>query len=188
MREFQDDIWQLSRLYVRTHKVGFPPEVAICITTNGYVKNNGRCVMGKGIAATALQCSPNIDLSLGTLINEKGNVVHLLPEKINECNLISFPVKPIYERRDQENPTQVVKFHRNKFAHGAYVPGWACTARVNIIEKSCQELVMLAEQHPEWTDILIPRMGCGAGELDWKDIKPLVEGYFSDKKYIVCSL
>jgi hypothetical protein len=26
---------------------------SLCITTNGYVKNNGACVMGRGIALTA---------------------------------------------------------------------------------------------------------------------------------------
>lgn len=51
---------------------------ALCITTNGFVKSNGECVMGKGIAKQIKQYFPNIPKDLGKLIKTKGNKVHLI--------------------------------------------------------------------------------------------------------------
>ena len=38
---------------------------AICITTNGFVKDNGRCVAGRGCAKMAKDRWRNFDLELG---------------------------------------------------------------------------------------------------------------------------
>lgn len=63
----------------------------ICITTNGVVKNNNRLVMGKGIALTAKQLYPDIDLKLGINVTTYGNVVSLV--KYPDKTIISFPTK-----------------------------------------------------------------------------------------------
>lgn len=45
----------------------------ICITTNGFVKNNGECVMGRGCAKTARDMYPGIAKALGRTIQKYGN-------------------------------------------------------------------------------------------------------------------
>ena len=32
-----------------------------------------------------------------------------------------------------------------------------------------------------WSKVLIPRPGCGYGELNWQDIKPLLESILDDR-------
>jgi hypothetical protein len=54
----------------------------LCITTNGYVKRNGECVMGAGIAKTARDNIPGIALRLGTLISKHGNRCFRLTPKL----------------------------------------------------------------------------------------------------------
>ena len=60
----------------------------ICITTNGYVKKNGECVMGKGCALECKQRFPDIPFKLGNLIKTYGNKVFYL-----DNHIVSFPVK-----------------------------------------------------------------------------------------------
>lgn len=59
----------------------------ICITTNGFVKRNGRCVMGRGIALQARNRFQNLDLALGNVIKSFGNNVHYF----NLLHIITFP-------------------------------------------------------------------------------------------------
>ncbi len=64
---------------------------AICITTNGVIKKDGRNVMGRGCALDAKNKFKDIDLKLGNLIKENGNIVQIIlwqPKPI-----ISFPTK-----------------------------------------------------------------------------------------------
>lgn len=58
------------------------------ITTNGDVKTNGACVMGRGCALEARERFPGIDHVLGRMITGLGNHVHIL-----KAGLLSFPVK-----------------------------------------------------------------------------------------------
>ena len=95
---------------------------------------------------------------------------------------MSFPLKATSEIYDGTNAvTHMVK----NLKLGDKVPGWACKARIDIIEKSLQEIVELADNNPHWKRILIPKVGCGAGELDFKVIKPLMEQYLDDR-FICC--
>lgn len=72
------DIWKLQSRYT-----------PICITTNGFVKNNGECVMGRGIALQAKQRYPELPLKLGTLLKRHGNQVYYF----GEYSLFTFPTK-----------------------------------------------------------------------------------------------
>ena len=60
----------------------------ICITTNGFVKNNGHCVMGRGCAKEANE-KFNISAEIGGLIKQYGNRVLVL----HDIRIITFPVK-----------------------------------------------------------------------------------------------
>ena len=67
------------------------PADALCITTNGTVKNNGECVMGRGCAAEAKCAFPAIAKELGDHIRRDGNHVGVLMGP--DPYIISFPVK-----------------------------------------------------------------------------------------------
>lgn len=61
----------------------------ICITTNGFVKKNGECVMGRGCAKEAAERYPELPKLLGQQIKKLGNQLILFPE----MRIITFPVK-----------------------------------------------------------------------------------------------
>lgn len=68
------------------------------ITTNGFVKKNGECVMGRGCAMEAKNKYPGLAKRLGKLITEDGNHLYVLAD-----DLITFPVKHVwYEKADLE--------------------------------------------------------------------------------------
>ena len=62
---------------------------ARCITTNGFVKTNGECVMGRGNALQAKLRYPKLPKLLGDAIKQFGSRVHYF----REYELFSFPVK-----------------------------------------------------------------------------------------------
>lgn len=61
----------------------------IGITTNGFVKKNGRAVMGAGIAKSIRDACPDLDLEVGARILEHGNIPTIFPDR----RLFTFPVK-----------------------------------------------------------------------------------------------
>lgn len=128
---------------------------ALVITTNGFVKSNGECVMGRGIAKQVSQALPWIAKELGKKLNTLGNVPHVLGQH-NNIDLVSFPVKPKSVKAD---PQLIVEYVRR--------------------------LVQLTDQM-DWKTVLVPRFGCGAGELSWADIRPLVEPILDDR-FIACT-
>ncbi len=128
------------------------------ITTNGTLRSDGKCVMGRGVALQATHKLPRIAKILGDLIKEKGNNVHYLGPFItsNErhYNMFSFPVKN----------------------------NWWEKASLELIEYSCKELVTLVLPKRK---IVMVRPGCGNGNLSWKDVKPICEQYLDDNFVIV---
>lgn len=149
---------------------------AICITTNGFVKSNGRCVMGKGCAKQALMMYPNIDLIMGDMIRDKGNIPYMLIQDRGTI-VCSFPVKPISVINNGSN---VVSHMRSKFNIGDAVPGWAAVADLDIIVQSAWYLSNLTTAMG-WNQVAIPRPGCGAGELKWSTVKPALDNYLDDR-------
>ena len=58
---------------------------------------------------------------------------------------------------------------------------WWEKADLKLIEESAKQLASLCPQE----EIYLPRVGCGNGKLDWKDVKPILEKYFDDRFIIV---
>src|SRR5690349_18926875 len=134
MKELFGDLWELAK---GENKV-------LCITSNGFVKSNGECVMGRGIALEAAQRFPLLPHHLGRAILKYGNHVLYIgkyweTDPKNTYKLFSFPVK-----------------HH-----------WKQFADPELIKRSAQELVEIFpdayfKAHPD-TNVYIPRPGCGNG-------------------------
>jgi hypothetical protein len=139
--EISGDIWE-------PHVRGY----WIVITTNGIVRKDGACVMGRGVARDAALRYPTLPFDLGHLLTKHGNhVFHLKRYKI-----ITFPVK-----------------HH-----------WREPADLDLIRQSAVELltdsVTLAP--PE---IYLVRPGCGNGQLDWEDVRPVLAPILDDRFIVV---
>jgi len=78
MKQVKEDLWT----HHRNHEW-------ICITTNGFVKNDGRAVMGRGCAKEAKIICPEIDHELGMLLKSSGNQCYIFEEH----RVITFPTK-----------------------------------------------------------------------------------------------
>lgn len=154
----------------------------VCITTNGFVSKNGKAVMGRGCAKEIKEREPGIDLILGAKIRELGPGVMPMKTLDDGKTIVAFPVKPASVIYDGDN---IVGHAKNKFKIGDEVPGYFAKAELEIIEHSARALRRMADSMPEWNTILVPRPGCGAGELEWKDVKPILEKYFDHRFNIV---
>lgn len=113
------------------------------ITTNGTVKKNGECVMGRGCAYEAKQRYKELPKALGKHLKLNGNIIAVAPEH----KLITFPVKH----------------------------DWYDKADLELITKSVRMLNKLATNDKYKNDTFVmPRPGCGNGQLQWEDVRPLL--------------
>jgi hypothetical protein len=146
MKEIKGDIWRESQ------KVnGW-----VVIPTNGFVKKNGECVMGRGLAYQTKISNPDLPRELGDYINEYGNIVFPFPK----YNLYTFPVKHNWwEMAD-------LKLIENS-AHSL----------------QCQ--IGLRTSPDFGKLVFMPHVGCGNGSLKWEDVRPIIENYLDDK-VIIC--
>ena len=154
---------------------------ALVITTNGFVKASGEAVMGRGIAKQVSTALPWVARELGKQLNMKGNIPHVLGTH-SDVTLVSFPVKP---RNVIFNGTNVVEHAKHQFNLGDRVPGFYAKAETDLIVESAVKLVQLTDAMG-WQTVLVPRFGCGAGELSWADVCPLVSPILDDR-FIACT-
>lgn len=134
----------------------------LCITTNGTIKNNGRCVMGKGCAREAKDKLWDIDLKLGELIESNGNVVNLLDRfhsgYTEPVMVFSFPVKH----------------------------NWWEIADLELIRRSCQQLREIWLDSGHGLLVVIPQPGCGNGGRLWEwEVKPIMEEELPEDEFRV---
>lgn len=147
----------------------YPADVRV-ITTNGTVKKNGECVMGRGCAAEAKQhCSSwNLAKHLGSLITSKGNHVYFLYSEGQQdmVDVYSFPVKH----------------------------NWWEKADIALIERSATELVHAMIGMPrdrgylvsdKSSVIVMPRPGCGNGGLLWRDVREVLRPILDDRFHVI---
>ena len=135
---------------------------AICVTTNGVVKNNGELVMGAGIALQFANKFPGLADFFGRGVKEMGNHVqhawYRLPNQNNrEICIISIPTK-----------------HH-----------WKDKSDMFLILRSIKELVQKADDL-KLKKIVLSRPGCGLGGLDYEtQVKPAIQHILDDRFYII---
>lgn len=132
----------------------YPADVRV-ITTNGTVKKNGECVMGRGCAAEAKQRWPDVPKMLGAHLEARGNIPMRFPDNLGLV-LLSLPVKhQWYEKADPK-----------------------------LIEVSAKILAAWADLH-KWETLVLPRPGCGNGGLRWENVKPVLEPILDDRFHVI---
>lgn len=148
---------------VRGNLWTYPADIRV-ITTNGTVKKNGECVMGRGCALEAKKKWNSLPLQLGLAIKHHGNIVQQFQCYAPDVVLFSFPVKH----------------------------NWYEKADLELIRRSAQQLVVEIGKIPtdnpkllEELRIVIPRPGCGNGGLKWEDVKPILEPILDDRFHII---
>ena len=156
----------------------------LVVSTNGFVTKNNKAVMGRGIAEAIARRKPELAFKLGKLINKHGNKVLVLKKKDKYSHgkrtIVTFPVKPV-DAKALAKCENVVSHARKNYSKGDFVPGFHAIADTRIIIKSCKELVKLADANKKWKKIIVPRFGCGAGELEWEDIRKIMMKYLDDR-------
>ena len=129
----------------------------ICITTNGIIRNDGKAVMGRGIALQAKLKFSGIDSILAEKLKTNGNVVSLLKTEDNQ-KIFSFPTKNDW--RDSS---------------------------LALIEKSAEQLRELFLKEEVKPVVLLPRPGCSNGGRNWeKEVKPILEKILVEDNFVVC--
>lgn len=146
MREITGNFWdQIAEAYV--------------ITTNGTLRTDGQCVMGRGIALEAKNRFPGIATALGARIKVAGNKVHPLGQWSRAdgagFNMLSFPVKHNY---------------------------WEI-ANQDLIKQSFAELLL---ETSGYQSIVIVRPGCGNGGLSWDHtVRSIAKQFLNDRFTVV---
>lgn len=168
---------------------------ALCITTNGYLKSNGRPVMGRGVALQAKQNWPWIESTLGEHLRNHQNTVGIIsdPNLHKEFGamegsyppyyIVSLPVKPEMIFSIGNN---IVRHQQSNYPAGRLAPGWAAVAIPELIEISLGQLVSLTNKM-RWSRVCLPWPGCGAGELSKDQIRPMLTKHLDDR-FIIVSL
>jgi hypothetical protein len=145
MKEIHGDLWDF-------HSLGH----YICITTNGAVRRDGACVMGRGIAKQAAQRFPRLPYDVGKLL--KSSFLH--PMLLPEYRLVTFPVK----------------HHWSELADLQLIENsatWLMAANTEISIPAFAKGVYL------------PRPGCGNGGLTWDVVRPVIAPILDDRFTVV---
>ncbi len=145
MREVEGDLWDF-------HGIG----AWVAITTNGAVRKDGGCVMGRGVAKEAAQRFPWLPTQLGERIRDAGNRVH----RFSPIRLFTFPVKHHWRE-----PADLVLIEQSARELLGFIedPG---------IAPAVQRIYMV-------------RPGCGNGQLQWEAVKPRIASILDDRFIIV---
>ena len=147
MKQVTGDFWKMARY-----------ADAICVTTNGIIKNNGELVMGKGIALQFAQRYPGLALKLAAHVSRSGNTPCLVAFDLpDQCDLVlSFPTKH----------------------------NWVNPSSLELIIDSAKLVVEIANDI-NLKKILLTRPGCGNGGLDWhRQVEPAIRDIL-DNRFVV---
>lgn len=148
---------------------------AICITTNGFTNAQGANTMGAGCALEAKKRWPGIHMLVGHAICSVGNESAPLTLGGREGEHIYLPaVKPY--------PQHIVPYHILTFPTKTH---WSEDSDRNLIQRSAYRLIQLVDLYG-WKSVVLPRPGCGLGNLSWEgQVKPLLEPLLDHRFYVI---
>lgn len=129
------------------------------IATNGMVNNQGEAVMGKGSAYEAASRFPGFERLLGERLRKFGNRIHVFSGKQFgvDYDIITYPTKN----------------------------DWRENSDLDLITSSAVQLVELADNKYDWGVVIMPRVGSGAGNLRWDDVKRRIQGLLDDRFLVI---
>ncbi len=129
----------------------------IVIPTNGVIKENSSLVMGKGLALQAKNRIHCIEYMVGSEVKRNGNNVYYFAV----AGIITFPVKH----------------------------NWKDKADLKLIERSAKQLQELIDFYSKlprgFANVVMPKVGCGAGGLSWGDVEPILDKYLSYRAIVI---
>ena len=110
MLEISGNLWDF-------HKLGR----WVVITTNGEIRKDGACVMGRGVAKQAAISYPNLPYELGNKLEVSGNNVYVF----DEYKIVTLPVKHYWKGRAdldliEKSLQQLVKWVNTPQKHGKF--------------------------------------------------------------------
>lgn len=128
------------------------------ITTNGVLNSNGEAVMGVGTALQAARMFPTLPKLLGKKLDSKGNKVFRFSKDIFsiDYDIVTFPTKE----------------------------DWRDPSDMKVIWKSTIQLLNMADSQ-NWKTVALPKVGTGAGGLQWKNVKSLIKRYLDDRFFVI---
>lgn len=133
---------------------------AIFIPTNGTLRKDRACVMGRGTAKWATELWPGIQFDLGREIKANGNIVNYLGMREFQGSVhhvYSFPVKH----------------------------NWWEDANILLITRSARQAVDKANT-TRFKKLWMPAIGCGNGKLSWPDVvEPTISGILDDRFTVI---
>lgn len=130
---------------------------AVCVTTNGIINGRGELVMGRGTAREAALRYPALPRLMANWVSNRGNCVGMFAMRSGDPAVVSYPTKW----------------------------DWRLPSDLALIKASAIQLEQLADSM-QWQTVVLPRPGCGAGGLDWRDVKTLIDGTL-DSRFIVAN-
>jgi len=147
-------------------------EAAVVIPTNGSRDKFGYNVMDSGLALDAKELFPNLPMLIGRSIKKmKGH---------NGVFVFSFPT-------DKVNEVEKKKEYNFVFTFPTKYNYWDNVADFKRIELSTFQLVKALNQLEKRLGIekvVVPRVGCGSGNLNWKEVQPILFNLL-DERFIV---
>lgn len=141
----------------------------VCITTNGTVRKDGKAVMGRGCALEAAQLLPVVPEVLGLKLAKYGNHVHYLRHLPKGNELLSFPVKHHWKQRAD---LDLILRSAEELVH--YVDFWSPT-----------DSYVQGKGSGYKPKVVLPRPGCGNGQLDWDVVRPVIEPVLDDRFTVI---
>lgn len=131
---------------------------ALVVPINWQTKRDGTAVMGAGVAKLAAGRWPWLPPSLGARIRQDHRRIGTTFFDIGDA----FTVVCLPTKRDWRNPSDP-----------------------NLIAVEVGRLAMYAELR-QWQTVVLPRLGCGRGGLDWEQqVRPLLVSVLDDR-FVVC--
>lgn len=137
---------------------------AICIPINTQLKSDGCLVMGAGLALDAAKRFPELPKAFGQAMRQ-----HLTSR--GQPDIVLFQHRECW-------PQWVVGFPTKT--------DWRMPSDPVLIRHMAMSLKLEAECR-KWCGVLLPRMGCGLGQLQWRQVARILREVLADDVFCVVS-